>query len=293
LLLVDGEMSTPKAENIKGLARHPYVHQNDFLDRLGMDIRRLDAIFHLGACSSTTETDWDFLRRNNVEYSQRLWSWSATNRCPFLYASSAATYGDGSLGFDDRTQPYSLRPLNLYGKSKNDFDIWALQQAAAGLATPPAWAGVKFFNVYGARERHKDRMASVVWQAFGQIQQTGAVRLFRSTHPDFPDGGQKRDFVYVEDCIDHLLWLWRNPHQGGLFNSGTGAPRSFLDLAQAVFAALGQKPVIHFIDMPSDLAGKYQSYTCAEMSKLRGAGFDEPPTSLENGAAACVAAWRE
>jgi ADP-L-glycero-D-manno-heptose 6-epimerase len=279
LILVDHPLTARKAANWVGLSGFRFLDHSRFLEALSSDVTRLDAVFHLGACSSTTETNWSYLVRNNIEYSQVLWKWCSAHDCPFLYASSAATYGDGSRGFSDRTPPTELQPLNLYGKSKNDFDIWALAEQR----TPPKWAGLKFFNVFGPREIHKGRMASVVYQAWRQVRDVGHVQLFRSTLPEFSDGGQKRDFVAVEDCVSHLLWLWRNPASGGLYNSGTGAARTFLDLARAVFAALAREPDIRFIDMPLDLAGRYQSFTEADMSKLRGAEFSEPATALEDG----------
>lgn len=293
LLLVDHPLTAPKAANLVGLSGFRFLDHERFLAALGGDIRRLRAVFHLGACSSTTETDWGYLARNNVGYSQRLWAWCAETGCPFLYASSAATYGDGSQGFDDRTHPRDLRPLNLYGRSKNDFDVWALAEVAAGRPAPPGWAGLKFFNVYGPREGHKGRMASVVWQAYRQIAEAGEVRLFRATEPGLPDGGQRRDFVFVRDCVDHLRWLWAHPEASGVHNSGTGTARTFLDLATAVFTALGREPAIRFIDMPPDLAGRYQSFTQADMTKLRAAGYDCPPTTLEYGVLATVEWLRE
>ena len=279
LLLVDEPLTEAKAPNLAGLQDHRYVMPTEFLELLPAEKPKLDAIFHLGACSSTTETDWNYLLRNNVQYTQSLWTWCTEHRVPFLYASSAATYGDGSQGFDDRTPPDQLRPLNLYGKSKNDFDIWALK----GEHTPPTWAGLKFFNVYGPRESHKGNMASVVYHARKQIMATGGVKLFRSNDPAYPDGGQKRDFVFVNDCIDHLLWLWQQPGVGGVFNSGTAQARTFEDLARAVFLALGKEPNIEFIDMPASLSAQYQNYTQAEMTKLRSLGYTTPATSLEAG----------
>jgi ADP-L-glycero-D-manno-heptose 6-epimerase len=283
LLLVDQPLTPAKAPNWAGLGRFDFVPQDQFLDLLERMAPEVEVIFHLGACSSTTETDWDYLRRNNIEYSQRLWSIAAQSGRPFYYASSAATYGDGSLGFDDHTPPEQLRPLNLYGKSKNDFDRWVLDEVARGGAVPTGWAGLKFFNVYGPREAHKQGMASVVWQAHRQILATGEVALFKSNDPAYPDGGQQRDFVYVEDCVDHLLWLAAHPGVRGIFNSGTGTARTFADLARAVFAALGREPRIRFIDMPAALSAQYQNYTQAEMHKLRAAGFAQPPTTLEDG----------
>lgn len=279
LLLVD--LTTPPCHvpNWAGLKSGPTCHRDEFVAHLESNRWKPEAIFHLGACSSTTETNWDYLRENNLEYTQRLWTWCARNERPFIYASSAATYGDGSQGFDDRTPPTELTPLNFYGKSKNDFDIWALEQKLA----PPRWAGLKFFNVYGPRESHKGRMASVVFQTYRQIQATGGMKLFRSTDPKYADGGQLRDFVFVDDCVDHLLWLWKNSHPGGVYNSGTGQARSFHDLAKAVFDSLGLPPNISFVDMPADLAKQYQNFTQAETTKLRGVGCTVPPTSLEDG----------
>jgi ADP-L-glycero-D-manno-heptose 6-epimerase len=283
LLLVDHPLTEAKAANWAGLGRYDFVPQEVFLDLLDRESPPVEVVFHLGACSSTTETDWDFLTRNNIEYSQRLWTWCARSGRPFYYASSAATYGDGTTGFDDRTPPEQLRPLNLYGKSKNDFDRWVLEELARGNAAPPGWAGLKFFNVYGPREAHKQGMASVVWHAHRQVLGSGTVGLFKSNDRAYPDGGQKRDFVFVEDCIDHLLWLAANPAIRGIFNSGTGTARTFADLARAVFAALGREALIRFIDMPPTLSAQYQNYTQADMSKLRAAGFAKAPTTLEEG----------
>jgi ADP-L-glycero-D-manno-heptose 6-epimerase len=279
LLLVDEPITEVKAANLVGLPAHRYVTPQQFPDLLTKEQPQLDAIFHLGACSSTTETDWNYLLRNNVQYTQTLWAWCTDRRVPFLYASSAATYGDGSQGFDDRTPPEQLTPLNLYGKSKNDFDLWALQETN----TPPMWAGLKFFNVYGPREAHKGGMASVVYHARRQILETGRMKLFRSNDPAYPDGGQLRDFVFVNDNIDHLLWLWKQPGAAGVFNSGTGQARTFGDLVRAVFAAQGKEPEIEFIDMPASLSAQYQNYTQAEMMKLRSMGYTTPATTLEDG----------
>lgn len=282
LLLVDHDITPPKTANLAGLSRFAFSRHDHFLDDLAHDRVRPEAIFHLGACSSTTETNWDYLLRNNVQYTQALWRWCAANGAPLVYASSAATYGDGSRGFDDRALPAELAPLNLYGKSKNDFDTWALAEVAAGAPAPPKWAGLKFFNVYGPHEPHKGRMASVVYQTWRQVKATGGMKLFRSTDACYPDGGQLRDFVFVGDCVNHMLWLWQNG-PSGLYNSGSGTPRTFLDLATAVFAALGLPPRVSFIDMPADLARQYQNFTCAEMSKLRAAGGTISATELEVG----------
>ncbi len=283
LLLVDHPFSAAKAANWVGLGSFRFLDHERFLAALKSDMGKIDAVFHLGACSSTTESDWAYLERNNVGYTRSLWNWCASHGCPFLYASSAATYGDGFHGFDDRTPPVELTPLNLYGKSKNDFDIWALAEVAANRPTPLRWAGLKFFNVYGPREPHKGRMASVVYQTWRQVKATGGMALFRSTDPAFSDGEQLRDFVFVGDNVDHLIWLWQNTTPNGLYNSGTGTPRTFLDLAKAVFVALGREPNIRFIEMPKDLAGKYQNFTKADTTKLRVAGYDRSPTTLEAG----------
>jgi len=293
LILVDHPLTAATAVNWAGLGRFRFVPMERFL----LDLERgegkaIEAIFHLGACSSTTETNWEFLAENNVGYTRSLWDWCAIEKRPFLYASSAATYGDGSRGFDDRTPPTELEPLNLYGKSKNDFDAWALDEIAAGRPRPPAWAGLKFFNVYGPREVHKGKMASVVWHARRQILETGEVRLFKSNDPAYPDGGQRRDFVFVEDCIDHMLWLWEHPEASGIYNSGTGTSRTFLDLATAVFTALGREPRVRYIDMPPELGRQYQNFTEADMSKLRDAGFARPATTLEEGVRQALA-WED
>lgn len=283
LVLVDHPLTAQKAANWAGLPRFRFVTHDRFLDELRHERRPAEAVFHLGACSRTTEADWNYLSRNNLAYSWRLWTWCVESRSPFYYASSAATYGDGADGFDDRTPPSQLRPLNSYARSKNDFDRWVLHEVAVGRPTPPSWAGLKFFNVYGPRETHKGDMASVIWKARAQVLEGGTVCLFKSDHPDYPDGGQRRDFVFVEDVIDHLLWLWETPRVSGLFNSGTGQARTFRDLALAVFAALGREPRICYQDMPTVLKGMYQYHTQAVMSKLRAAGYSQAPTSLDDG----------
>src|SRR5262245_41533001 len=288
LLLVDRTLSPAKSENLAGLPPFRFMWHDAFLAELESGAITPDVIFHLGACSSTTETDWDYLRRNNVEYSQSLWTWCARHGRPFYYASSAATYGNGSRGFDDQTSPDELQPLNLYGRSKNEFDRWALAQSES----PPHWGGLKFFNVYGPREAHKERMASVVWHTYRQIMETGGIRLFRSNDPAIADGQQSRDFVLVDDCIDQMLWMWRHRPANGLYNSGTGRARSFFDLASGVFAALGRQPNITFIDMPPDVARQYQNFTQAEMGAIRISGYDRPATMLENGIAHTLATMK-
>jgi ADP-L-glycero-D-manno-heptose 6-epimerase len=289
VLLVDHPLTDAKSANLVGLTGFRFMEHTPFLESLEAGRLRIEGVFHLGACSDTTETDWRFLWENNVEYSKRLWRWCARRDVPLVYASSAATYGDGSSGFDDSTSPRMLRPLNLYGRSKNDFDIWVAEQISQKRPSPPRWAGVKFFNVYGPREGHKRKMSSMVYHAYRQIRSKGEVSLFRSNSLRIRDGEQRRDFIYVEDCIDHMLWFWEHPHPGGLYNSGTGCARSFLDLVRAVFLALDREPAIRFIDIPPALATQYQNFTQATMEKLRSVGFPQSPTSLERGVGQYIA----
>jgi ADP-L-glycero-D-manno-heptose 6-epimerase len=244
---------------------------------------RLRGIVHLGACTDTTELDRAYLERTNVDYSRRLWRFATEAGLPFVYASSAATYGDGSAGFDDdEARIPALRPLNPYAESKQRFDLFALEEEARG-AAPPRWAGFKFFNVYGPGERHKGPMASMVLQAFDQIRAGGVVRLFRSHDPAVDDGKQRRDFVSVDDVVAVLHFALEHPLSRGLFNLGTGRARSFLDLTRATFAALEEPERIEFVDMPAALRARYQSFTEAPMGKLRAAGYDEAFAELEAG----------
>lgn len=263
-----------------------FVGRDELAAWLGRRGGEVGAVLHIGACSDTTNSDRAFMLRNNVEYTRELWRFCARQGARFVYASSAATYGDGSKGYDDMGDPRALTPLNLYGESKHLFDLWALEQRAV----PPVWAGLKFFNAYGPREAHKGRMASVAVHAFEQIKQSGEVKLFASDRADIPDGGQQRDFVYVKDVVAACLFcLEARPEQyvfargNHLFNVGTGQARSFGDLARAVFAALKLEPQIRYIPMPADLRGKYQYFTQARMEKLRALGFAAPPHTLEAG----------
>ena len=293
LLLVDHDITPAKAANLAGLPRFAFSRHDHFLDDLAAGRIQPEAIFHLGACSATTETNWDYLRQNNIEYTRSLWQWCAKHGKPLLYASSAATYGDGLRGFDDRTPPSELTPLNLYGKSKNDFDLWALAEVAKGAAAPPKWAGLKFFNVYGPRESHKGRMASVVYQTWKQVKATGGMKLFRSTDPKYTDGGQLRDFVFVGDCVNHLLWLWKHSIAERALQLRHAARRERSSTSRPRFSPrLGLPARISFIDMPADLARQYQNFTRAEMSKLRAAGCEIPATGLEDGVRATVG-WLE
>ncbi len=248
--------------------------------------REIGVVFHMGAISSTTETDADLIAATNFTLSQRLWEWCAESETRFIYASSAATYGDGSAGFDDDGSAAALarlKPLNAYGWSKHLFDRRVARLLERNTPRPPQWAGLKFFNVYGPNEYHKGAMKSVVAQIYPRAVTGEPARLFRSHRPDVADGGQKRDFVYVRDCVDMMLWLYDHPAVNGLFNIGSGTARSFADLAAAVFRALGSEPRIDFVDTPVEFRDKYQYFTEARMERLRAAGYARPPTTLEEG----------
>lgn len=243
-------------------------------------------ICHMGAISATTVTDGDKVMDNNFRLSRDLWLWCAEHHVRLIYASSAATYGDGSAGFaDHETQEAlaKLRPLNLYGYSKHLFDRWIAEQTARGVKGPPQCVGLKFFNVYGPNEYHKGGMRSVVHQVYPYAARGEAFSLFKSYHPGYPDGGQLRDFVWIGDVVDIMLWLGEHPDVKGLFNVGSGTARSFADLSAAVYRALGKEPLIAFRDMPEELRGKYQYFTEAPMQKLRNAGYSAPMTPLEDG----------
>ena len=244
----------------------------------------IDTVFHMGAISATTATDADVVIANNVNFSLKLWEWCVLAEARFIYASSAATYGDGSAGFDDDESIdglRDLRPLNLYGWSKHLFDRRIARLSAEGQPTPPQWAGLKFFNVFGPNEYHKGPMRSVAHQLHEQIAAGDPVHLFRSHHPDYEDGGQMRDFVSVDDCVDVMMWLLDQPDASGLFNLGTGTARSFSDLAHAVYTAMGAAPEIEFIDTPEAIRDKYQYFTQASMAKLREAGCEHAFRPLE------------
>lgn len=246
----------------------------------------IDAVVHLGAISATTARDGDLVAATNLTLPLWLWAECAARGVPLIYASSAATYGDGAAGFDDALAPEALarlRPLNLYGWSKHVFDRRVARILADGGATPPQWAGLKFFNVYGPNEYHKGRQASVLWHKFNEFQAGQPARLFRSDRPDIADGLQRRDFVHVDDCVAVMLWLLDNPQVSGLFNVGSGEARSFLDLVGALFAALGRPPEVSFVDLPADLRGRYQYFTQAPLDRLRQAGYRAPMLTLEEG----------
>ncbi len=247
----------------------------------------IESVVHMGAISTTTERDVDLIVRSNFRLSVDLWNWCHQARVPFVYASSAATYGDGGQGFVDDfsgSALASLRPLNPYGWSKHAFDRWVFSETTSGRSQPPKWAGLKFFNVYGPNEYHKEGQRSVAVQLFEQIMTGDQVRLFKSDNPDYVDGGQLRDFVWVGDCVDIALWLLgHDDAPSSVYNVGTGRPRSFEDKANIMFSLLEKPARIEFIELPEKLRGKYQYYTCASLDKLRAAGFDKPVTTLEDG----------
>jgi len=280
ILVVDKLGTDERWNNLCPLAFADYVEKDDFLDMITAD--RLgpptEAVIHLGACSSTTERDASFLIKNNYQYSKTLAQWAINHKVRFIYASSGATYGDGSEGFsDDEEELYRLRPLNMYGYSKHLFDLWALR---AGVLKKIA--GLKYFNVFGPNEYHKGDMRSFVLKAWEQITAGGRVRLFKSCNPQYADGEYKRDFVYVKDAVDMTLFFLDNPEVGGIFNIGTGKARTWNDMVNAVFKAMGREPDIEYIEMPESLRSQYQYFTQAEMAKLRRAGYDKKTTPLED-----------
>jgi len=264
------------------------IPPEDLLSFVDSYSSRLDAVIHLGAISATTETDADLIIETNFRLSRDLWIECTRRRTPLVYASSAATYGDGRQGFDDdgsRKALAALAPLNAYGWSKHLFDRWVARQLDRGENTqqPPHWAGLKFFNVYGPNEYHKAGQISVVLKNFREISEDGAAVLFRSHHPDFEDGGQMRDFVWVGDCVDVMIWLMENSGVSGLYNLGTGKARSFADLTRTIFKAMKRPPEIRYVDTPLPIRDKYQYFTEAKMTRLRKAGYDRPFAGLEQG----------
>ncbi len=281
ILVVDDLESGNKWQNLVHRSFIDIVSKAAFLKAIEEESfpRHVDALIHLGACSSTTERNADYLLANNFHYSRSIAEWALRRNIRLVYASSAATYGDGRHGFSDSEDiSLKLRPLNMYGYSKQLFDLWALR---AGYTK--TIAGLKFFNVFGPNEYHKDDMASMVFKAYNQIQATGRIRLFRSYHPDFADGEQKRDFVYVKDCAKVIWWLIENRDINGLFNIGSGTARSWKDLATAVFSAVSRPVDIEFIEMPEALRSQYQYRTQADMRKLQSAGYTHLFSSLEEG----------
>lgn len=279
IVIVDHLGDTDKWKNLVNLRYAHYVNKDDFLHELGHDALPdgITAIFHLGACSATTERDADYLADNNYAYSKALADWCHAKGVRFVYASSAATYGDGEAGYaDDEATIRRLKPLNMYGYSKQMFDLYVLRKGY-----DKTMAGLKFFNVFGPNEYHKGDMRSVVCKAYPVIRDTGTFELFQSHREGIADGEQRRDFVYVKDIVELLLFFHRTPAAAGIFNAGTGEARSFKDLVLAIFAALGREPRIDFVPMPDHLRDRYQYFTQADLSRLRAAGYDRPFTSLE------------
>ncbi len=280
LILVDKFDDPLKDLNILNKKYLKFIDRDMFFKWLIKHASEVDFIFHLGARTDTVGQEPELYQQLNLIYSQRLWNICSEIQVPLLYASSAATYGNGEEGFSDAHRNISnLRPLNLYGWSKHDFDVWALKQTR----TPNFWAGLKFFNVYGPNEYHKGRMASVVLHAYKTINKTGKMNLFRSHHKDYRDGEQSRDFIYVDDIADVMIFFMENQAKSGIYNVGTGKARTFLDLTRAVFKSMHLNPEISFVDTPVDLRGRYQYFTEAEINKLRDIGYNKPFTELEEG----------
>ena len=280
LILVDDFSRADKAPNLEGKQFAEQVEREAFFEWLHKHKPVIRCVFHMGARTDTTEFNYAIHAHLNLEYSKKVWHYCTVHNIPLVYASSAATYGAGEQGYDDREDLISLlKPLNPYGVSKNEFDKWVLHQKNH----PPFWAGLKFFNVYGPNESHKARMASVIFHSFHQIKKTGVVKLFRSHRPDYKDGQQLRDFVYVKDLLRICLWLMEKQPASAIYNLGTGKARSFEDLVKATYAGLDLPSNIQYIDMPEDIRDKYQYFTEANMAKLRAAGYKEEFYSLEKG----------
>jgi len=270
IVIVDQLGSDDKWKNLVNLRFADYIHKDEFMNLVLADEVPFEAsaVIHMGACSSTTERDADYLWENNYLYSRELAEWALRHNARFIYASSAATYGDGSLSFsDDHEKINQLKPINMYGYSKQIFDLWVLKSKLED-----KMAGIKFFNVFGPNEYHKGDMTSVIYKAFNQIRETGKMRLFKSYRKEYPDGGQMRDFIYVKDCLNVMWWFLKNPEVNGIYNLGTGKARTWKDLIKAVFAALERKANIQYMEMPVALRNQYQYFTEAQMNKLKSAG---------------------
>lgn len=280
ITIVDHICETDKWMNMRNKKYTEYINRDEFLEKLPEYAGKVTHIIHMGACSATTERNFDFLYKNNYEYTKTLWKFCTENQISFIYASSAATYGDGKEGFDDKEDIKRLRPLNGYGYSKQLFDLWAEKQTIA----PKQHVGFKFFNVYGPNEYFKGSMASVIFHSFNKINETGEMGLFKSYKEGYEDGGQLRDFVYVKDICKVVKFMIEHEEVSGLFNLGTGQARSFYDLAASTFKAMGLEPNIKYIEMPESLRAKYQYYTQANMEKLRSVGYTDDFYSLEDGA---------
>ncbi len=297
LILVDDFSFPEKDRNLDGKKFIEKIDRETFFDWVETRDIGIQFIYHIGARTDTTEFDYSIHEHLNVEYSKKIWNYCSRNKIPLVYASSAATYGTGELGYkDDHNIVNDLKPLNPYGVSKNEFDKWVLQQEKDDhkhpeneLPSPPAWAGLKFFNVYGPNEYHKGRMASVIFHSFNQIKEKGFVKLFKSHKKEFRDGEQLRDFIYVKDVLKICFWFLKclsdenRTCSSGIYNVGTGQARSFNDLVSATFRGIDRQPAIEYIDMPADIRNTYQYYTEADMEKLKAAGYDESFYSLEDG----------
>ncbi len=283
LILVDDFDTWPERnKNLNGKKYTSKINRKAFFSWLMENANQVQFVFHIGARTDTTETDAAIFKELNLDFTQQLWNICVAEGLPLVYASSAATYGEGENGYDDDSNKLdTLQPLNLYGQSKNDFDKWAVKQSKQ----PYFWAGLKFFNVYGPNEYHKGRMASVVFHAYHQIQQTGQVKLFKSHRTDYKDGEQMRDFIYVKDLCDVCLYLMENRKNSGIYNLGTGKARTWNDLAKAIFAALQLPEKIEYVPIPEDIREKYQYFTEANMQKLIGIGYNKPFTSIETAVA--------
>jgi ADP-L-glycero-D-manno-heptose 6-epimerase len=281
IIVVDELTSAAREKNLAGKSIRQFIGKQEFIDSIRMNTlpSGISAIVHMGACSSTTEKNLQYLQENNFEYSKTLAQYCLERGIRYIYASSAATYGDGAQGYnDDVAALESLKPLNPYGDSKQRMDLWAKENNILSKVV-----GLKFFNVYGPNEYYKGSMASIAWKAFNAIRETGSFSLFKSHRPDYKDGEQMRDFVYVKDCCDIMWWFLQNPEVHGLFNVGSGKARSWNSLLTAIFRAMDKEPSIHYIEMPEELRNQYQYFTEAPIQKLRAAGYSKPMHSLEEG----------
>ena len=283
-VIVDDLINEQQENNFNKRKFIEYIAKDD-LEKYLNDKKNVSAVIHMGAISATTESNFNRLLQSNIRFSQALWHWCAENKVPFIYASSAATYGDGSVGYDDNESELDkLSPLNAYGYSKHFFDRWVQLELSKNQPTPPQWCGLKFFNVYGPNEYHKGRMASVAFHAFNQFKETNQIKLFKSEHPSYADGMQVRDFIYVKDAVKIIIFFLNNNNFSGLYNAGTGNAETFKALAEAVLInTKGQPNDIKYIEMPNDLKGKYQYYTQATMNKINSIGFNDNFMNLKEG----------
>ena len=283
-VIVDDLINEQQENNFKKRKFIEYIAKDD-LEKYLNDKKNVSAVIHMGAISATTESNFNRLLQSNIRFSQALWHWCAENKVPFIYASSAATYGNGSVGYgDNESELDKLSPLNAYGFSKHFFDRWVQLELSKNQPTPPQWCGLKFFNVYGPNEYHKGRMASVAFHAFNQFKETNQIKLFKSEHPSYADGMQVRDFIYVKDAVKIIIFFLNNNNFSGLYNAGTGNAETFKALAEAVLInTKGQPNDIKYIEMPNDLKGKYQYYTQATMNKINSIGFNDNFMNLKEG----------